>query len=135
LTAGPPVVAALWNELLPGRVDEASGVFVDEDAERVSIAWLDVPSVRPAGEPNSFRIVLHRDGRIDLEYAAMAARWGIVGLAPGRASDQVTLVDIAAAPSGAAHQALLAWYRDLPTLNEIALARAAYRRLPIGFSF
>ena len=135
LTAGPPVIAGLWNELLPGRVDEASGVFVDEGTDRVSIAWVDVPSVRPAGEPNTFRITLHRDGRIDLEYAVMAARWGVVGLAPGHSSDQVALVDIATAPSGNARQALLGWYRDLPTLNEIALARAAYRRLPDRFQF
>jgi hypothetical protein len=135
LTAGPAVVAALWNELLPSRASEVGGVFVDELADRISVAWVDVPSVRPAGEPNTFRITLHADGRIDLEYARMSSRWGIAGVAPRAGSGEVALVELAAGPSGTAHQALLAWYRDLPTINELALARAVIRRLPDRFQF
>src|SRR5581483_6088646 len=135
LMAGPPLVAGLWNELFPSRAPANGGVFIEQRADRVSIAWVAVPSARPADEANTFRITLHPDGSVDLEYAAMASRWGIVGLAPGRDAERVDLVDFAAAPRAGARDALLAWYRDLPELNEMALTRAVYRRVPDRFQF
>lgn len=134
LLSGPPVVAALWNELQPSRAGDG-GVFVDEQPDRLSVSWVAVPSARPAGEPNSFRITLHRDGRIDLEYAAMSSTWGIVGVSPGAGAARTQPVDFARPVRGAAGAALLGWYRDLPELDEIALTRAVYRQVPDRFQF
>ena len=80
--AGPPVIAALWNELPASGTDPARGVFVDQTADATIVTWYQTPSVRPAGEPNTFRLTLSADGTIDLDYGAMATRWGIVGLSP-----------------------------------------------------
>jgi len=135
LASGPPAVAALWNELLPGRSGEGAGVWVEDREDALAVAWVGVPSVRPAGEPNTFRIVLHRDGRIDLEYAEMATTWGLVGITPGRDASKTTLVDFAGPQRGHAGEALLAWYRDLPVLDEVALSHAVFAAIPDRVQF
>lgn len=134
LVAGPPVIAGLWNELLAAR-SGAGSVFVDEQADRTSVSWIGVPSARPAGEPNDFRITLYRDGRVDLEYGVMSTTWGVVGLSPGHAAERTQAIDLARPVRGAAGAALLAWYHDLPALDEIALARAVYRQVADRFQF
>lgn len=132
LVAGPPVIAGLWNELVAAR---GGGVFVDEQADRTSVSWIGVPSARPAGEPNDFRITLHGDGRVDLEYGAMSTTWGVVGLSPGHAAERTQATDLARPVRGASGAALLSWYHDLPALDEVALARAVYRQIPDRFQF
>jgi hypothetical protein len=80
-------------------------------------------------------LTLAADGTIDLDYGALATRWGIVGVSPGSARDGVKMTDFAGAPKIAARTTTLAWYHDLPQLNEIALARAVYARVPDRFQF
>ncbi|MFM7141066.1 MAG: hypothetical protein ACKO2K_04020, partial [Alphaproteobacteria bacterium] len=120
---------------VPQRAAAGTGVWVAEDSEGVSIAWVGVPSVRPVGEPNTFRILLRRDGRIDLEYAEMATTWGLVGITPGRGAESGTMVDFAVAQRGRGGEALLAWYRDLPDLDEVALSRATFAAIPERVQF
>lgn len=135
ILGGPPAVAALWNELQPASKDLGRGVFVDQAGGATVVTWYQTPSVRPAGEPNTFRLTIAADGTIDLDYGALATRWGVVGISPGSARDGVRLADFSAAPKIAPGTATLAWYHDLPQLNEIALARAVYERVPDRFQF
>ncbi|MEW6270473.1 MAG: hypothetical protein AB1689_14375 [Thermodesulfobacteriota bacterium] len=135
LLGGPPVVAALWNELQTAGLAAAKGVFVDQRDDALVVTWYQVPSVRPAAGDNTFRITLSSDGGIDVDYGPLATRWGVVGLSPGAARQTVRMVDFAATPDIAPRQAALAWYRDLPMLNEIALARRVYERIPDRFQF
>jgi hypothetical protein len=136
LLAGPPAVAALWNELVPpDPSDPGRGVFLDQTDDAVVVTWYQTASVRPAGGANTFRLTLGADGTIDLDYGALATKWGVVGLTPGTDRDGSRLVDFATAPRVAPRAATLAWYRDLPQLNEIALARKVYERLPDRFQF
>lgn len=134
ILAGPPTVAALWNELAAGS-ESGRGVFVDQRSGGIHITWYQMSSTRPVGGLNTFRLTLSPDGSIDLDYGAMATRWGIVGLSPGSERDDVRMTDFATAPRIAPRTATLAWYRDLPQLNEIALARAVHQRLPDRFQF
>ncbi len=135
LATGPPVIAALWNELLPGRAADGGGVFVEQGEDRVSVRWVRVPSARPADEPNSFAITLHEDGRVELEYGELATRWGIIGLSPGAVRERTEMVDLATAPQIGPSQAAFAWYHDLPALDEMELAQRVYRELPDRFQF
>lgn len=132
---GPPAVAVLWNELQPASADAARGVFVDQAESATIVTWYQTPSVRPADAPNTFRLTIAADGTLDLDYGAVATRWGVVGLSPGGDRDGVKVTDFASAPGIAPRTATLAWYRDLPQLNEIALSRAVYERLPDRFQF
>jgi len=136
LLGGPPAVAVLWNELVttdptePGR-----GVYVDQTDDATILTWYQTASVRPVGAPNTFRVTLSSDGVVDLDYGALSTRWGVVGLTPGGDRDGARLVDFASAPRVAPRSATFAWYRDLPQLNEIALARKVYQQLPDRFQF
>lgn len=134
LLSGPPVVAGLWNELrpAPGR---SSGVFVHQNSGRVVISWLDVSSVRPAGVPNSFYIEIDRRGRVVLEYANLATRWGLVGLSPGHSRATTRIEDIQAVRVIDSREAVIGWYGDRPRLNSAALSRRVHAELPDRFDF
>jgi len=134
LVSGPAVVAALWNDLDP-QATPARGVFVSRSAGMIVVSWIDVPSARPAAEPNTFRVFLHRDGRIAFEYAKLATRWGIVGLSPGRERAATRIVDLANVATLQPTEATLGWYRDRPRLNTIALARRVLAEAPDRFEF
>lgn len=134
LVSGPAVVAPLWNELDPGAAS-AGGVFLARSRGGLLLSWLDVPSARPAGEPNTFRVFLHRDGRIAFEYAKLATRWGIVGLSPGRARAATHIVDLAQIDVLPPREATLGWYRDRPRLDTTALARRVFAEIPDSFEF
>jgi len=135
ILGGPPTIAALWNELQLAANDPGRGVFVDQSDTTLTVTWYQVSSVRPAGESNTFRVTLSASGDIDLDYGAMATRWGVVGLSPGQEREGVRVTDFASAPAVAPRTATIAWYRDQPVLNEIALARKVYERLPDRFQF
>lgn len=134
LLSGPPVVAPLWNDLDPLAAG-ARGVFVRQHRGVVTVTWLDVPSARPAGVANSFRVFLHRDGRVVLEHFELKTRWGIVGLSPGSARDATTLRDLRGVRRLPPGEATLAWYRDRPRLDTTALARRVNAELEDRFEF
>ncbi len=136
LLGGPPVLALLWNELQPlAEAEVGGGIYVAELPDRVVVTWAHVPSVRPAGEPNTFRAVLHRSGLIELEYPRLETGWGIIGVSPGRDRTGTDIVDLATEPDVLPGRALFSWYRDRPRLNEVALARQVYAQAPDRFDF
>lgn len=136
LLAGPAVVAPFWNELAVGRAIPGGGVFIEQQDGETSVTWVGIPSVRPADAPNTFRVRFRKDGVIDLDYGAMSAVWGVVGVVPpARVRSGVRDVDFAAEPRVPADHAALAEYRDRPALNEIALARRVYERVSDVFEF
>lgn len=134
LLSGPPVVAPLWNDLEP-RAESARGVFVRQHRGVVTITWLDVPSARPAGASNSFRVFLHRDGRIAFEYFELPTRWGIVGLSPGGARAATTIGDLRGVRHLPPNEATLAWYRDRARLDTTALSRRVHAEVEDRFEF
>ncbi|MDG2308165.1 MAG: hypothetical protein P8R42_26610 [Candidatus Binatia bacterium] len=136
LVAGPPVLAVLWNELRPNEGSTpGAGVYIAELPDRVVVTWARVPSARPAGQPNTFRAVLHRNGFIELEYPRVSTGWGIVGLSPGSDRVGTDIVDLVTEPDILPGRALFSWYRDRPRLNEVALARRVYTEAPDRFDF
>lgn len=136
LSSGPPTLAVLWNDLRPGEAADArAGIYVAELQDRVLVTWVRIPSVRPAGEGNTFRAVLFRDGRVELEYPRLPAAWGVVGITPGVSRIATDMIDFRLEPTVEPQRALFSWYRDRPRLNEVALARRLYRQTPDDFDF
>jgi hypothetical protein len=134
LLGGPPVVAGLWNELLPGS-ENSSGVFVHQDRQRVSISWLDVASVRPAGVSNTFFIEINRDGRVIIEYSNLATSWGVIGLSPGAERSATRIEDLRGGQTIGSSEAAIGWYRDRPRLNLPALSRRVHAEVADRFEF
>lgn len=136
LLSGPAVVAPFWNELLSSRPIPGGGVYVAQWNGATSVSWIGVPSARPSDAPNTFGVVFRSDGVIDVDYGPMSSTWGVVGLAPeSSARLAVSTTDFLAATTVPSRNAALAQYRDLPVLNEIALARRVYRQAPDRFEF
>lgn len=131
-----PVLAVLWNELLPPENATADGgIYLAELPDRVVVTWANVPSIRPAGTGNTFRAIVHTNGRIELEYPRLATQWGIVGLSPGGSRRGTDMTNLATEPEVLPGRALFSWYRDRPRLNEVALARRVYAEAPDRFDF
>jgi hypothetical protein len=97
---GAPGIAAFFADLEPSR---GGSISVRSEAARVVILWSAVPGAGQINR-NTFQLALHADGAIDLAWAGMQTREGIVGIAPGRPGE-VTAVDwseSAPAPSAGA---------------------------------
>ncbi len=78
--AGPPHIAALWDDLIPLR---GGGVSFDETPSRVTVRWDAVPEYPNTGA-NSFAITLHRTpGRFDLSYGDLTVGDGLAGYTCG----------------------------------------------------
>ena len=80
--AGPPHIAALWDDLIPIR---GGGVSFEETPNQLTVHWNAVPEYPRVGA-NSFAITLHRAaGRFDLAYGDVTARDGLAGYTCGAA--------------------------------------------------
>ena len=81
--AGPPQIAALWDDLIPIR---GNGVSFEESPNEVTVHWNAVPEYPRTGA-NSFSITLHRaTGGFDLTYGAVSAIDGLAGYTCGSAT-------------------------------------------------
>jgi hypothetical protein len=96
LTDGAPRIAAFLADLDPERGGEVS---VRLEAARLVVLWNGIPGAGQINR-NTFQLVLHADGRIDIAWAGMQTREGVVGIAPGRPG-AIAAIDWSAAESGA----------------------------------
>ncbi len=95
LVDGRPRIAAFLTDLEPSR---GGSIAVRAEASRVVVLWNGVPGAGQINR-NTFQAVLRADGTIDLAWAVMQTREGIVGLAPGRAG-AITGIDWSDAQGG-----------------------------------
>jgi len=81
LVSGPPRVAALFVDLGP---NVAGAMYARVAPDRLVVTWLDVPSWETGlADQNTFQIVLHSDGVIEVNYAGVGTPNSVVGIAPG----------------------------------------------------
>lgn len=80
---GGPRIAAFFADLEPSR---GGSVSVRTEAARAVILWSAVPGAGQINR-NTFQLVLHAGGAIDLAWAGMQTREGIVGITPGRTGE------------------------------------------------
>jgi hypothetical protein len=115
--AGPPAIAAFH-----ARFDTTRGgsVTVRTEAARAVVLWSALPGAGQINR-NTFQAVLHADGRIDLAWAEMQTRDGLVGVSPGGAA-AAAAVDWSA-PRAAAEGALVERFADTERLDLVAAVR------------
>jgi hypothetical protein len=100
LVDGPPRIAAFLARFEPSR---GGAVTARVEPGRAVFLWNAVPGAGQINR-NTFEVVLHADGRIDLAWGALQTREGIVGLTPGggAAPGAVDWTAVAAPIAGAA---------------------------------
>ncbi len=74
-----PRIAPLWDDLSP---NQGGFVSVLSEANQATVFFQDVPQFL-AGDRNTFSVTLRSDGSITIDYGAVDATDGIVGVTPG----------------------------------------------------
>ncbi|MBK9168657.1 MAG: hypothetical protein IPM24_14470 [Bryobacterales bacterium] len=92
MTAGPPRIAPLFNDLDPSR--PLGSVRVLSEAGRWVVSWVDIPEYSGfgAGPRQTFQARLYPDGRIEFAYSVIAVGGAVVGIAPGNLQGSTNVV-------------------------------------------
>jgi len=85
---GGPRIAVFFADFDPSR---GGTISVRLESARVVVLWTGIPGAGQINR-NTFQLALHADGAIDMTWAGMQSREGIVGITPGR-SGEVPAVD------------------------------------------
>ena len=95
MTAGPPRIAPLFDDLDPSKT--TGGVRVLADATRVVVSWVKVPEYSASGNgtQETFQAKLYPDGRIEYSYNGVGSgiASAVAGIAPGNLAPGTQLVD------------------------------------------
>jgi hypothetical protein len=76
--AGPPRIAALWDDLFPGD----GLVIAEQGSKSLTIHFASVPEFLDI-RPNYFSLKLEHDGDVDMRWFAVARGDALVGVTPG----------------------------------------------------
>jgi hypothetical protein len=73
-------------------------VYARVAADRLVVTWLDVPTWETGlSDQNTFQIVLHADGAVEMAYAGVGTPNSVVGIAPGGNTEAIpAAVDLSA---------------------------------------
>lgn len=93
LLSGPPRIAPLWVDLSP---DSGGTVSVEADADAFTVNFEAVPEFF-ASTTNTFSVTLRPDGGITVDYGAIAAVDGLVGVTEGNGAADPGPTDVSAA--------------------------------------
>lgn len=127
MTAGPPRISPLFDDLNPAQT--AGGVRVLLDATHMVATWVKVPeySDSETGAPQTFQAALYADGRIDFSYAGVNPGSAVVGIAPGSLAPGTVLVDFLT-DAGATYTAAVAEvFGNSLTVDVVTAAQQFYQ--------
>ena len=119
--AGPPSVAAFFTDLDPSR---GGSITAGVQADRVVLVWSAVPGGGQINR-NTFEIVLHASGEIDLVYGTMESREAVAGVTPGGTLD-LTRADLSAATPAGVAGALVERFSETEKVDLVSVLRRFY---------
>jgi uncharacterized protein (TIGR03437 family) len=129
MTAGPPRIAPLFDDLDPSRT--AGGVRVLASQTLVAISWVSVPEYSPSGTgaPVTFQVRLYPDGRIQFSYQGVTSgiASAVVGIAPGNLQGGTSLVDFRSDPSSSYPGAVAERFGDSVAIDIVTVAQQFYQ--------
>ncbi len=137
---GPPRIAPLWIDLDPTAAAEDGGVFVIFLDGRVRVTWLRVPWFWGEGL-NTVQLTLFTNGRTAVAYGDVGAADDsadvIVGVSPGRGSENVELVDYdAELPITPPRPgAVMEFFTPFLEVDSIAVAQVFYEHFQDQYDF
>jgi len=121
LVSGPPAIAAFYTDLAP---DRGGTVSVRSSAAEVVVTWTDLPGSTQVNK-NTFQAALAADGSIEVAYARIETREGVVGLTPGGGQGAAT-GDLSAGVVGAAGS-VAEVFSESERLDLVSSVRRFYR--------
>jgi uncharacterized protein (TIGR03437 family) len=126
MTAGPPRISALFDDLDPART--AGGVRVLSESGRVVVSWVAVPEWVSAGigRAQTFQAKLYDDGRIEFSYAGVQPGSAVVGIAPGSLEGGTAVVDYRDDASAAYAGAVAERFGSTLEIDIVTLAQRFY---------
>ena len=127
MTAGPPRISPLFDDLNPGQT--AGGVRVFSDATRVVVSWVKVPEYASSGTgiPQTFQAWLYPDGRIQFSYSGVNPSSAVVGISPGNLQPGTSLVDYLTTASSAYPATVAEIFGNALTLDVVTVAQQFYQ--------
>jgi hypothetical protein len=126
--AGPPAVAAFFTDLDPAR---GGSITARVQHDRAALVWSAVPGGGQINR-NTFEIVLHASGEIDLVYGTMESREAVAGVTPGRTLE-LTRVDLSAATPRGAAGALVERFSETEKVDLVSVLRRFYASHPDAY--
>jgi len=128
MLAGPPSVAAFFADLDPSR---GGSITATVQADRAAFLWSGVPGGGQINR-NTFEIVLHAGGEIDLVWGTMESRQAVVGVTPGATLD-LAAAHLSAATPRDTGGALLERFSETEKLDLVSVLRRFYAGHPDSF--
>ena len=127
MTAGPPRISPLFDDLDPSKAPGA--VRVLSDNARVVVSWVAVPEYSDTGTgiPQTFQASLYADGRIEFSYSGVNPTGAVVGIAPGLLQGDATLTDFRGDASATYTAAMAEEFGNTLTIDIVTVAQQFYR--------
>jgi uncharacterized protein (TIGR03437 family) len=135
MTAGPPRISPLFDDLDPSRT--AGGVRVLSDSSRVVVSWVNVPEYSAFGNGNltTFQVALFPDGRIQFAWSGANPAQAVVGIAPGNLQPPTAIVDFRTDPSAAYTAAVSEVFTNSLTIDPVLVAQHFYQSHDDAFDY
>lgn len=130
-----PRIAAFWQDLDPSQVSSSStaGIFVKQLADQVVVTYRNVPLLG-GSQFNTFQITLTSTGQISLSYSRVGTRSALVGISPGRTTQQ-NVVDLSHPPQGALGDAIFELFHELTQADVLSVPQVFYQTHTDDFDF
>ncbi len=127
VTAGPPRIAPLFDDLNPAQT--AGGVRVLADSARIVVSWVRVPEYATSGTGalQTFQLRLYPDGHIQFSYSGVNPLSAVVGISPGNLQPGTTLVDFLTDASAAYTATVAEIFGNTLTLDVVTIAQQFYQ--------
>ncbi len=126
MTAGPPRIAAFYEDLDPTAAGE---VRVTSQPSVFAVSWVGVPefSSSSSGAPrNTFQISLYPDGRIVVAYGRVSSRNAVVGIAPGQLQGASSVVSFITGSTASFTAAVVERFSDTEEIDTVFAAQKFY---------
>ncbi|MFQ5766461.1 MAG: hypothetical protein ACE5ID_00525 [Acidobacteriota bacterium] len=90
---GPPRIAPLWSDLNP---EQGGMALINQDSQAFTVRYMQIPAFM-SSQGNTFKVTLHRNGTITMEYGPLSVESALVGITQGKRAIDPGPVDLSAA--------------------------------------
>ncbi len=133
--SGPPRISPLFTDLDPTQAQAAISMY--STGNRFVVTWDNVPEFRffGIGRRQTFQLILHQDGNIEVHFADVSLNTAVVGIMPGYLQGQSTPADFDEGVPDPIDGALGEIFSPITTIDCFALTQKFYRNHDDAYDF